>query len=197
MDWGKRHFPGADVTHSWSGEDYQATNLMPFFGKLPRGGGKIYFATGYNKWGMSNSIAASLAISAEILGGQLPWADTLHHRKTSPAGAAAAISLNADVAKTLADSWAKLRTAKPDTNNTVPDEGSGTILRHDRKPVAVAVSTVNGKTCRLSAVCTHLGGIVSWNDAEKTWDCPLHGSRFAADGQVLQGPTTKDLPAAQ
>ena len=57
----------------------------------------------------------------------------------------------------------------------------------------VAVSTVAGCTTRLSAVCPHLKGIVSWNDAEKSWDCPLHGSRFAADGTVLEGPATSNL----
>ncbi|HET6269489.1 MAG TPA: FAD-dependent oxidoreductase, partial [Arthrobacter sp.] len=195
LDWARHHFPGAEATHTWSGEDYRATNLMPFFGKLPRGGGKIFFATGYNKWGMSNSIAASLAISAEILGGQLHWADTIHHRLTSPAGAAAAITLNADVAKTLAESYAKVALAKPDGARTVPAEGDGTVVLQDRRPVAV--STVDGVTCRLSAVCTHLGGLLSWNDAEKSWDCPLHGSRFSPAGQVLQGPATRDLPAAE
>lgn len=194
VDWTLRHFPGAEATHTWSGEDYQATNLMPFFGTMPRGGGKILFATGYNKWGMSNSIAAALAITAEMLGGNLPWADTIHHRVTSPKGAAAAVALSADTVKTMAEGWAKAETAQPDTAvNTVPAEGGGIIVRHGRKPVAV--STVGGVTCRVSAVCTHLRGILTWNDAEKTWDCPLHGSRFTPAGEVLQGPTTKGLPS--
>jgi glycine/D-amino acid oxidase-like deaminating enzyme/nitrite reductase/ring-hydroxylating ferredoxin subunit len=195
LDWAVSYFPGAEVTHTWSGEDYQATNLMPFIGKLPRGGGRIFFATGYNKWGMSNSIAAALDISAQILGGNLSWADTIHRRVTSPAGAAAAISLNADVARTLAQSWAKVRRGGAEAGvPTVPAEGQGTVVLKDGRPVAV--STVDGVTCRLSAVCTHLGGLVSWNDAEKSWDCPLHGSRFSATGEVLQGPTTRNLPTA-
>lgn len=195
LDWARHHFPGAEVTHTWSGEDYQATKLMPLFGEMPRGGGRIFFATGYNKWGMSNSIAASLAISADILGGQMHWARTIRGRATSPAGAAAAVALNADVARTMAEGWAKVELAKPETASaTAPAEGTGTIVRRGRKPVAV--STVDGVTCRVSAVCTHLGGIVSWNDAEKSWDCPLHGSRFTAAGKVLQGPTTRDLPEA-
>lgn len=191
LEWTRRYFPGAEATHTWSGEDYQATNLMPFFGKLPRGRGKILFATGYNKWGMSNGIAASLALSAEILGGHLPWATTIHHRVTSPAGAGTAVALNADTAKTMATGWAKAETTKPDEGNTIPAEGDGLVVRRGRTPVAV--STVGGTTCRVSAVCTHLGGILSWNDADKTWDCPLHGSRFTSDGEVLQGPTTERL----
>ena len=115
LNWTRHNFPGAEPTNTWSGEDYQATNLMPFFGKMPRGGGKVFFATGYNKWGMSNSIAASLAITAEILGGDLPWANVLHHRITSPAGAAAAVALNADTVKAMAEGWAKAETAEPET----------------------------------------------------------------------------------
>jgi glycine/D-amino acid oxidase-like deaminating enzyme/nitrite reductase/ring-hydroxylating ferredoxin subunit len=195
LGWAGHHFPGAEATHTWSGEDYRATNLMPFVGKLPRGGGKIFFATGYNKWGMSNGAAAALDISAQILGGNLHWARTIHRRVTSPAGAAAAIALNADVAKTLAVSWAKAELAGPEAATpTVPAEGGGTVVRRNRNPVAV--STVHGATCRLSAVCTHLGGLVSWNDAEQSWDCPLHGSRFSATGEVLQGPASRNLPAA-
>jgi nitrite reductase/ring-hydroxylating ferredoxin subunit len=190
LDWAGTHFPGAAATHTWSAQDYQATNLMPFFGKLPRGRGRILFGTGYNKWGMTNAVAVALGISADILGGQLPWAETIHHRVTSPAGAFSTVSTNAKVAATLATGWGKLA-----TDGTAPPDGAGKVFREGARPVAV--STVDGTTCRLSAVCTHLGGIVHWNDSELTWDCPLHGSRFSSDGQLLEGPATKDLPRVE
>ncbi|MGK3956275.1 FAD-dependent oxidoreductase [Arthrobacter sp. R4] len=198
LDWAGTYFPGATATHTWSAQDYQATNLMPFFGTLPRGRGRILFGTGYNKWGMTNAVAAALGISADILGGQLPWADTIHHRVTSPAGALTAVKLNAQVAVKLASGWGKVaageRKAPRHAAAATPADGEGKVYRDGARPVAV--STVDGTTCRLSAVCTHLGGIVTWNDSELTWDCPLHGSRFSSDGHLLEGPATKDLARA-
>jgi Rieske Fe-S protein len=171
---------------------------MPFFGTLPRGRGRILFGTGYNKWGMTNAVAAALGISADILGGRLPWADTIHHRVTSPAGAVSAVKLNAQVAAKLATGWGKVaaedRKAPQSSLTAAPADGEGRVYREGARPIAV--STVSGTTCRLSAVCTHLGGIVHWNDSELTWDCPLHGSRFSSDGQLLEGPATEDLPPA-
>ncbi|MEK0155085.1 FAD-dependent oxidoreductase [Arthrobacter oryzae] len=189
--WTSAQFPGARLTHSWSAQDYQATNLMPFFGKLPRGQGRVYFATGYNKWGMTNSVAAALDITASILGTRLPWANIIHHRVSSPAGAASAVSLNAAVAATVAKDWGQVGLKRLDECGERPPEGTGVVSLRGRKPVAV--STVDGTSCTLSAVCTHLGGIVRWNDSEKSWDCPLHGSRFSSDGTVLEGPATRDL----
>ena len=231
LDWTRQHYPGAATTHTWSAQDYMPTNLMPFFGKLPRGRGRIYFGTGYNKWGMTNAVAAALGISADILGGQIPWADTIHHRVTSPAGALSAVALNAGVAARMATDWGRVgaegrkidglrrRTgsspvpgqpaprqpapAQPAPAGAAPAgavpvgapvEGQGRVYREGNRPVAV--STVGGTTCRLSAVCTHLGGILHWNDSDMTWDCPLHGSRFSNEGKLLEGPATKDLPKA-
>jgi nitrite reductase/ring-hydroxylating ferredoxin subunit len=191
LAWTTANFPGARLTHSWSAQDYQATNLMPFFGKLPRGLGRIYFATGYNKWGMTNAVGAALDITADILGTRLPWASVIHHRVTSPPGAASAVSLNAAVAATVARDWGQMALKRMGGATELPPEGAGTVSRRGRRPVAV--STVNGTSCALSAVCTHLGGILRWNDSEKSWDCPLHGSRFSSDGKVLEGPATRDL----
>jgi Rieske Fe-S protein len=59
--------------------------------------------------------------------------------------------------------------------------------------VPYGVSTVDGRTCAVRAVCTHLGGVLRWNDAETSWDCPLHGSRFEASGARIEGPAVRDL----
>ena len=57
----------------------------------------------------------------------------------------------------------------------------------------VAVSTVDGVTRASSGFCPHLGGVLRWNDEERSWDCPLHGSRFTAEGELLEGPATRGL----
>ncbi|WP_024816875.1 FAD-dependent oxidoreductase [Arthrobacter sp. 31Y] len=191
LGWAEQHYPGAEVTHTWSAQDYQATNLMPFFGKLPRGHGRILFGTGYNKWGMSNGVAVALSITSDILGGQSDWATTIHHRVTSPRGALQAIRLNAGTAKRMIEDRAKVRSNPEITDETHPAEGTGVVGLYKGEPAAV--STVEGKVCMVSASCAHLGGLLSWNDAEKSWDCPLHGSRFTPEGNYLEGPATHHL----
>lgn len=188
--WTRQHFPGAERTHAWSAQDYRSANFVPFVGTLPRGGGGIFLATGYNKWGLTNGTAAALALSAEILGGSLPWAATLGRRITTPADLLTGLKDGASVGAHLASGWGRAELgALPEDD---PAEGEGIVGRAHGLPEGV--STVDGVTCRVSAVCTHLGGVLTWNDAERSWDCPLHASRFAPDGTVLEGPAVRDLP---
>jgi nitrite reductase/ring-hydroxylating ferredoxin subunit len=186
--WTASFFPGATETHRWSAQDYASHDGIPFLGRLPRGRGAIHLATGYEKWGMSNAVAAGLAISAEILGSPTSWSRTLGHRVTRPSGAASLVRTNAAVGVSLLEGAlrAGLRSA-PDR----PAEGTGRVGRD--LPLPTGRATTSGKTCAVTGVCSHLGGVLSWNDAEQSWDCPLHGSRFGPDGSVLEGPATKPL----
>src|SRR5690606_24675255 len=83
--WTEQEFPGAEPTHAWSAQDYEPGGRIPYVGWLPRARGRVFLATGFDKWGMCNAVAAALTLSADVLGGHLPWARTLHHRITSPA----------------------------------------------------------------------------------------------------------------
>jgi glycine/D-amino acid oxidase-like deaminating enzyme/nitrite reductase/ring-hydroxylating ferredoxin subunit len=186
--WTLKNFPGAERTHSWSAQDYEPVGRIPYVGWLPRGRGRIFLATGYDKWGMANAVAAALTLSADILGGHLPWARTLHHRVTSPADVGSLIGANASVVVHLVRGyWKALTSELP----AVQPEGSGSVSHDGVHPVGVC--RVGGATHRVSAVCTHLGGVLNWNDAELSWDCPLHGSRFTATGTRLEGPAVRDL----
>ena len=178
--WTHQHFPGAAETHAWSAQDYQPTHGLPFVGPLLPNNDEILVAGGYSKWGMTNAVAAALALSGRVLGGHMEWAETFHPwRASSLRGLPADALVNAEVGVEMARGWMR------------PLLGSKDV--HYDRVGAPSAAVADDGTQRLSAVCTHLGGIVRWNDAERSWDCPLHGSRFDTDGEVLEGPATCGL----
>ncbi|EMY35438.1 glycine/D-amino acid oxidase, deaminating [Arthrobacter crystallopoietes BAB-32] len=186
--WTQNTFPGAELTHSWSAQDYEPAAAVPYVGKLSVAEDRIFVATGFNKWGMINAVAAALALTSTMLGGAKPWAAELYKARIAAQDALSTLQTNAEVGLELVSGWLG---GLVRTSHSAPPEGQGTVVRESARPVGV--STVDGSTRRVSAVCTHLGGVLSWNDAECSWDCPLHGSRFAADGTVLEGPATRNL----
>lgn len=191
--WTHEHFPGAREVSRWSAQDYESHNLVPFVGVMPRTLGRVRFATGYAKWGLTNGPAAALRLTSEIMRVPFrerePWMIALGTRLTVPADLARGARENALVGAEAAKGWARAESTSVPVPR--PAEGCGVVAQRAGHPVAV--STVNGETCAVSAVCSHLGGVVAWNDADRTWDCPLHASRFAPDGTRIEGPATDDL----
>ncbi|WP_136708399.1 FAD-dependent oxidoreductase [Agromyces sp. H66] len=194
VDWTHRHFPGAELTHRWAAQDYHSLNLVPFAGRMPRGRGRVWFATGYGKWGLTNGVAAAIRISSEILGvpwfERRPWIRVIGTRVTRPGDLARGAEEGARVGRGLVTGWVGAQGRPAPVPR--PAEGEGVVV--SRGGVPYGVSTVEGRTCAVRAVCTHLGGVLNWNDAESTWDCPLHGSRFEASGRRIEGPAVYDLP---
>lgn len=189
-DWVARSFGECERVAWWGAQDYRTHSRVPFAGRIPGGDDRIYAATGYNKWGMSNAIASALSIAADMLGGNLEWARVLRDHSVSAADVVSAVQANASVAGNLVSDWAKVEFTAPRSVESLA-EGQGVMVRDGLKPVAV--SRVDGATCRVSGVCTHMGGVLRWNGVEQSWDCPLHGSRFDARGQLLEGPAVHDL----
>lgn len=186
-EWTAVWFPDAEETHAWSAQDYSSHDGLPFVGRLPRGRGHVYLATGYGKWGLTNGIAAALSISAQVHGNLASWQRPVSHRITRPSGALEMARLNAAVGVHLLGDLvrAELR------HSRTPAEGQGVVARSGLVPEGRA--RVEGRECSVVALCSHLGGTLTWNDAERSWDCPLHGSRFTPDGEVLEGPATTPL----
>lgn len=189
--WTSTHFPEAVETHHWSAQDYSSHDGLPYVGPMPRGLGRVHVATGYEKWGMASAVAAALDLSASILGGDMSWSRPIHRRVTRPSSVARVLTRNARVARLAVTR--PVGAALHPLREEPPAEGEGEVGRAGVVPVARA--TVAGRTRSVSALCPHLGGVLEWNDAECTWDCPLHGSRFSASGEVLEGPATRPLAA--
>jgi len=187
--WTAEHFPNAVLTHSWSAQDYRSLDRAPYAGPITPGDDRIFVATGFNKWGMTNAVAASLALAGRLLDGAMAWADTLYDRPVTIADAADAVQVNGSVGFEMAKDWvSQALRSRPDAP---PAEGTGMVYREGVRPVGAC--TVGGVTNRVSAVCPHMHGVLSWNDDEASWDCPLHGSRFTHDGRRLEGPALSDL----
>jgi glycine/D-amino acid oxidase-like deaminating enzyme len=186
--WAALHYPGAVQTHFWSAQDYAPIDELPYVGPLLPGSDKLFVATGFDKWGMTNGVAAALALSSRILGGRMDWSEAF--ASWSPrelVGVGSALQANLEVGFNLAKGWVTPLAASP----SAPSEGDGVV--HGPPWHMRAESIVEGIYHRVSPVCPHLGGIVTWNDADRAWECPLHGSRFAPDGALLEGPATKGL----
>ena len=189
-DWAAQRFPVREITHRWSAQDYLPEDGLPFVGPMPWQS-RVLVATGFAKWGMTGGTAAGLALRDHVVGRANPWSGALRADRAPVASALPALAkANGQVGRYLATGW-----ARPHLPSDTPlAEGEGRIETTTRGKVARC--RVEGVEHELGAVCPHLGGIVAWNDAAQSWDCPLHGSRFAPDGSILEGPVTAPMADA-
>jgi glycine/D-amino acid oxidase-like deaminating enzyme/nitrite reductase/ring-hydroxylating ferredoxin subunit len=175
--WTQTHLPVREAVWRWCNEDYDTADRMPYVGQPdPKKASGFYVATGFNAWGISNGTAAGLLIASEIATGSRLWGNLYDPTRPAPEGfhqSGDTQSLVADVAE------------------IAPGEG-GVITRGNEK-IAVWRDD-HGDLHALSASCTHKGCTVTWNNADRTWDCPCHGSMFEADGTVVHGPAREPLP---
>lgn len=188
--WTTERFGIREFTHRWSTQDNRTTDQVPYIGPLHIGAKNTYVATGFGGWGMSNGTLSGLLLADLVTGVDNPWASLYDPRRVKPVTEAKKFAAaNFDVAKRFITD--RLKTSYTDSVDSVPP-GDGAIVRIDGEKVAVHRDET-GELHAVSAVCTHLGCIVAFNNAEKSWDCPCHGSRFGTDGTVLQGPANTAL----
>ena len=180
-----------DVAYRWATQDYVPADGMPYVGRLWPFSDRVLTATGFRKWGLANGTAAATILSDRVLGRDNPWSRTFDSMRVKPLAAARGILKEGaqDGFYFFAD-----RVRKRASAQDVPP-GEGRVVGNGVSQSAVYRDEA-GTLHSLSARCTHLGCIVSWNGAERTWDCPCHGSRFDVDGRVVQGPAVSPLPPA-
>jgi glycine/D-amino acid oxidase-like deaminating enzyme/nitrite reductase/ring-hydroxylating ferredoxin subunit len=186
--WMRERYPMArEIVHRWSGQIMETHDYLGFIGRNP-GDRNVYIATGDSGMGLTHGTIAGLVITDLIHGVAVPWARLYDPARITMKSAGTYAKENANVAWQYTD-WVS---AGETGHTTEIAPGSGAVLRRGTHKIAVYRDAA-GATHEMSAVCTHLGCIVAWNDAENTWDCKCHGSRFDALGQVLSGPAVNDL----
>jgi glycine/D-amino acid oxidase-like deaminating enzyme/nitrite reductase/ring-hydroxylating ferredoxin subunit len=190
-EWTRARYPSfATAEYRWSGQVMEPMDFMPFSGRNP-GNTNIYVHTGDSGQGITNGVAGSLTIMPLIIGEDSRYAPVLDPGRqsfTSTASIGEFVREQAGSVKNLAEHVTGGEISSAD--ELAPGEGG--LMRKGISKIAVYKSE-DGSVIQRSAVCTHLGCIVHWNGFEKCWDCPCHGSQFAPDGQVLNGPAVKPL----
>lgn len=182
--------PGG-IPYRWSSQVVESADGLPHIGRVP-GAKNLWIATGFGGNGMTWGSLAAEMISEAILGRPSPYADLFEAGRAVPLGDIPTVMRDgAFVAGCYLGDVLKL--AETDGLDSVP-KGEGRVVRHEGALVAASRDEA-GKLRVVKARCPHLGGLVRFNQAEKTWDCPCHGSRFDADGKVLTGPALTGLEA--
>jgi glycine/D-amino acid oxidase-like deaminating enzyme/nitrite reductase/ring-hydroxylating ferredoxin subunit len=187
-EWARRRFGIDEPEYRWSAQDPSTLDGVPYVGRLNRGSKHVYVATGFAKWGFTNGTVAAKIISDHILERGNEWAPLYDSKRINLSSAKALVMENADVARHfLLD-----RVTRPQRSPSDLGNGEGGVFKRGLGAVA-AYRDEAGVLHAHSAVCTHLNCIVQYNDAEKSFDCPCHGSRFGYDGRVIQGPAVTPL----
>ncbi|TVQ20213.1 MAG: FAD-dependent oxidoreductase [Leptolyngbya sp. DLM2.Bin15] len=177
------------LSYRWSTQDMVSFDRLPYVGKLTPLSQHTYVATGFSLWGMSKGIMSGLLLSDLILGKENPYAELYDATRATPFLKPELIKNGIDVAARWVGD--RLNNLQSSSLTEVP-KGEGKLLTINGDKIA-AYRDDHGTIHAVSAVCPHLACIVSWNNAETSWDCACHGSRFSCDGKVLHGPSVKDL----
>ena len=177
------------IVYKWAAQNYKPADALPYIGTSITQG-HTYIATGFAADGLTWGTLAGMIISDAIVGKENQWARFFDPKRFTPvASAPKFIKENIDVAVHLVKDYL-FYDQKTELKDLKPGEGK-TLEVNDEK--LAAYRDEEGKLHVVSAVCTHMGCIVHFNNAEKSWDCPCHGSRFSVEGEVLEGPAYYNL----
>ncbi|GAB3584647.1 FAD-dependent oxidoreductase [Amycolatopsis endophytica] len=177
------------ATHRWSAHDMSTLDGVPYVGRYHPATHHVWVATGFGQWGMSGGTSAGLLLTDLITGDGHPAAGLYDPNRFDLHSSVTLAEDGVKVGKQYVTGYTRALTATPD--DLAP--GAAQVARRG-KDVVASYRGEDGKLRQVSARCTHLGCVVAFNNAEKTWDCACHGSRFGTDGSVIQGPATRPLP---
>ena len=177
-------FPDAREEFCWSTQDIMTLDGVPYVGPYSSTAPYLHVATGFGKWGMSNAMAAATILSDQLLGERSPYAEVFSPLRFLPSASLSTLLEGAGYAVRGIGRRLFLPGEKA-AENIAP--GHGGIVQYRGKKYGVYRHT-DGSLYAVSVKCPHLGCQLTWNDDEKTWDCPCHGSRFDYTGRRLHEP---------
>lgn len=187
--WARQCFPAAlDAVYRWSGQIMEPVDYLAYIGRNPLDSANTYVVTGDSGNGMTHGTIGGMLVADLILGRDNPWAELYAPNRKRLRAARDFTSENANV---VAQYRAWVTPGEVSSMDAIP-RGSGAVMRRGLHKIAVYRDDA-GAVHACKATCPHLGCIVEWNNAERTWDCPCHGSRFDAYGRVINGPANVDL----
>ncbi len=186
------HFDIQSLEYFWGGQHYRPADLLPYIGPEKKDS-KEFIATGFSTDGLVYGTLAGMILSDQIAGKKNQWKDLYSANRHQPVKSAPKfIKENVNVAKQMVKDYSGITIKTEDLDIADLKAGEGRIVDYDGKKLAVFLNK-NNELEAVSPICTHMKCIVHWNNAEKTWDCPCHGSRFETDGTVLEGPAYESL----
>jgi glycine/D-amino acid oxidase-like deaminating enzyme/nitrite reductase/ring-hydroxylating ferredoxin subunit len=184
--WARERVPDAGpAVYRWSGQIHEPADGMGFIGRYSD---HVYIATGDSGQGMTHGTIAGILLRDLLIGRENPWAKLYDPLRSALRGFGEIASENLNVLP----KYGRWVTGGDVSGPGEIPAGEGRVIRRGLKKLAM-YRNEQGELHTHSAVCPHLGCIVAWNSTEKTWDCPCHGSRFAPEGRVLNGPANTDL----
>ncbi|MCW2992028.1 MAG: [Fe-S]-binding protein, partial [Solirubrobacterales bacterium] len=186
----REHWDVREVTHRWSAHDLMPADGVPYIGRYTPISKHVWTAAGFRKWGFTNGAMAAGLLADLIAGRENEWADFFDPYRFTPLRSAKGVAseILKDGRHFVGD---RLRGADAGSFDEVP-AGEARLVRDGAKLVG-AYRDDDGALHTVNPTCTHVGCRLGWNTAERSWDCPCHGSRFDTDGTVLQGPATAPL----
>ena len=185
----KELYPDANVLYKWNTHDSISLDKIPYIGDFSCLYPNVYMASGFKKWGMTTSNIAANIITDKILGKENNFAMIYNSKRFRP------IKNRKEFGNILKETSHSLIFNKfdmPSAKQKDVEPGEGKVINYNGRKIGI-YKDEDGKEYKIIPTCTHLGCELSWNNLDKTWDCPCHGSRYTFEGKLIYGPSKKDL----
>ena len=185
----KKYYPNCEILYKWNTRDCITIDKVPYIGDFSNLMPNMFVATGFNKWGITSSNVAANIIRDKILGIKNEYSKIYEATRFSPIKNAHEMkNITSQVLKSFVTNRIKI----PEENLSAIKNDNGGIIKVNGASIGI-YKDINGKVFAVNPTCTHLGCLLTWNNLDKTWDCPCHGSRFDYTGKNLYDPAFKDL----